>query len=302
MKRMRISALALTLALVPSLCGWAQIAPAARTAPVESAAKAAAGKAPAAPAYVVSGIKQPAFRATADTITAAQLKDYLTFVASDEMEGRQTPSRGLDTTARFLATELSRAGVKPGGDDGTYFQKIVLKKEKVLPAGTEVELGGTKFTYGKDFLGSAPSGSVSGAMVFAGDGWFVKAKNIDPYQGIDPKGKIVIFTQGGLPSGLSQQEAMQILMGGKRGEDWMDPVAYAQKKGAVGIIVLQSLLAQANPEQMERTRKSVEDGNFTVEKLPPQMVQSTLPTVVRIPRAGRRRSSHARRPTRGRCS
>ena len=115
MKRMRISALALTLALVPSLCGWAQIAPAARTAPVESAAKAAAGKAPAAPAYVVSGIKQPAFRATADTITAAELKDYLTFVASDEMEGRQTPSRGLDTTARFLATELSRAGVKPGG-------------------------------------------------------------------------------------------------------------------------------------------------------------------------------------------
>src|SRR4029434_921242 len=59
-----------------------------------------------------------------DTITAAQLQDYLTFIASDEMEGRDTPSRGLDTTAKFLATNLSRWGLKPAGDDGSYLQKI----------------------------------------------------------------------------------------------------------------------------------------------------------------------------------
>ena len=34
-----------------------------------------------------------------DTITAEQLRSYLSFIASDEMEGRDTPSRGLDTTA-----------------------------------------------------------------------------------------------------------------------------------------------------------------------------------------------------------
>ena len=33
------------------------------------------------------------------TISAAQLRSYLSFIASDEMEGRDTPSRGLDTTA-----------------------------------------------------------------------------------------------------------------------------------------------------------------------------------------------------------
>ena len=121
---------------------------------------------------------------------------------------------------------------------------------------------------------------MKGGLVFAGDGWFVKAKNIDAYQGLDPKGKVVILTQGGLPAGLSQQEAMQVLMGGKRGEDWMDPAAYAQKKGAIGLIILQSLLAQANPDQMERTRKTVEEGTFSVAKLPVQMGQSALPTLV----------------------
>jgi len=172
-------------------------------------------------AFTASAVKQPLVRKSAETITAAELKAFLAFVASDEMEGRNTPSRGLDTTADFIAMMLSRWGVKPAGDGGSYFQKIVLKREKALPAASEVELGGKKFGYGKDFLcfGSTPAGPVSGAMVFAGDGWFIKAKNIDAYQGIDPKGKIVIITQGGLPAGLSQEEAMKILMGGKRGED-----------------------------------------------------------------------------------
>src|SRR5436190_20231035 len=60
----------------------------------------------------------------ADTITAAQLKDYLSSIASDEMEGRDTPSRALDTTAQSMAMNLSRWGSNPTSDDRTYFQKI----------------------------------------------------------------------------------------------------------------------------------------------------------------------------------
>ena len=54
-----------------------------------------------------------------EAITAAQLKEWLYVVASDDMEGRDTPSRGLDLTAKFIADHLSQWGVKPGGDDGT---------------------------------------------------------------------------------------------------------------------------------------------------------------------------------------
>src|SRR6266850_5887089 len=62
-----------------------------------------------------------------DTISAAQLKNYLSFIASDEMEGRDTPSRGLDTTAKFIAMNLTRWGFKPAGDDGSYLQRIALR-------------------------------------------------------------------------------------------------------------------------------------------------------------------------------
>jgi hypothetical protein len=71
----------------------------------------------------------------AEGVTAKQLSDYLYFVASDEMEGRDTPSRGLDTTAKFIAMNLSRWGFKPAGDNGTYFQKIALKHNPAAQPG-----------------------------------------------------------------------------------------------------------------------------------------------------------------------
>src|SRR5436190_17147267 len=75
----------------------------------------------------------PAERKVAEGVTAKQLSDYLYFVASDEMEGRNTPSRGLDITAKFIALNLSRWGFKPAGDDGTFFQKIALKRQQAKP-------------------------------------------------------------------------------------------------------------------------------------------------------------------------
>src|SRR5713226_3984190 len=87
-----------------------------------------------------------------DTISAAQLRDYLSFIASDEMEGRDTPSRGLDTVAKFIALSLTKWGFKPAGDDGTFFQKIALHRDNVDPADTFAEIGGQRFAYGDDVI------------------------------------------------------------------------------------------------------------------------------------------------------
>src|SRR5712671_1426889 len=74
-----------------------------------------------------------------DQITAAQMRSYLTFIASDEMEGRDTPSRGLDTTAQFIAMNLTRWGFKPAGDNGTFFQRIGLRRDRVDAAQTRAD-------------------------------------------------------------------------------------------------------------------------------------------------------------------
>ena len=56
------------------------------------------------------------------------------------MEGRDTPSRGLDTTAKFIAMNLSRWGFKPAGDDGSYLQKIDLSRDLIDKSETRAAL------------------------------------------------------------------------------------------------------------------------------------------------------------------
>src|SRR5689334_14823404 len=106
-----------------------------------------------------------------DTIAANQIRDYLTFIASDEMEGRDTPSRGLDTTAKFLAMNLDRWGFKPAGDEGSFFQKIALKRDALDASRTTAEINGLKFSFADDFLPNTVAGTISGPLVCVGNGW-----------------------------------------------------------------------------------------------------------------------------------
>jgi hypothetical protein len=53
-------------------------------------------------------------------ISANSLRGHLSFIASDLLEGRATPSRGLDLAAGYIAAQFRRAGLEPAGDDGYY--------------------------------------------------------------------------------------------------------------------------------------------------------------------------------------
>ncbi len=63
----------------------------------------------------------PAQTATLDRISANSLRGHLSFLASDLLEGRGTPSRGQDLAAEYIAAQYRRAGLEPLGDD-EYFQ------------------------------------------------------------------------------------------------------------------------------------------------------------------------------------
>lgn len=61
------------------------------------------------------------WRAALGRVTADDLRTHLKYIASDELEGRKTPSRGLDLAAEYIAKQFRTAGLEPIGDDG-YFQ------------------------------------------------------------------------------------------------------------------------------------------------------------------------------------
>src|SRR5213078_929146 len=62
-----------------------------------------------------AGAAAPAPYGNTDSISAEEMKIYLYFLASDELEGRNLPSRGYDTAALYVASHLAEWGLKPGG-------------------------------------------------------------------------------------------------------------------------------------------------------------------------------------------
>lgn len=68
----------------------------------------------------------PAVRRGLESITAADIKRRIEIIADDSMGGRDTPSRGLETTARYIASEFRRVGLTPGGDSGSFIQRYPL--------------------------------------------------------------------------------------------------------------------------------------------------------------------------------
>ena len=211
-----------------------------------------------------------------DTISANQIRDYLTFISADEMEGRDTPSRGLDLTAKFLAMNLARWGFKPAGDAGSFFQRIDLQRNRSDGGQTKVEYAGRTLVTGTDYLPAGGSGALSAPLVFAGSGWFIKSKAIDAYKDVDATGKIAIVfgAPNSFPRGISRAEL------GKSGEDSMNPNDYARSKGVVGIIYVPDFQYLANWQR--NRQRLVERGSTFVAKFQTQ-VSSPLPSIVISP-------------------
>ncbi len=227
-----------------------------------------------APTSAITTTTTAAARAAAERITGAQLKEWLYFISSDEMAGRNTPSAGLDETANFIAAKLKTLKLKPAGDDGTYFQRIALRNTKVDAAQTRAEMNGKSIRYGEDFLVATTAGTASGPTVYVGHGWVVKSKNIDAYQGIDVRDKIIIASSG-RPKGVTRIDL------GKAGVDSEDPSSAAQKRGAKGVVMVPSY-ADLNRWWAAR-RAALERNRFSVvrfqeeddEQSPP-----SLPTII----------------------
>lgn len=200
-------------------------------------------------------------RSAAEQITTAQLRDYLSFVAADEMEGRDTPSRGLDLTAKFIAMSLSSWGLKPAGDNDSYFQHIALRRERVDPVETRAEIDGQRFNYGEGFLTNAfAAGTARGALVYVGHGWVHKAKQINAYEGVDVRDKIMIVSGGGYPPkeiGFGDRR-------GKQGDEWDHPYGFAHRHGASGVIIIPQFGTLAKWEQ--KRRNDTEHGAISIEK------------------------------------
>jgi hypothetical protein len=153
------------------------------------------------------------------SITPESLRGWLTYLSSDELEGRATFAEGLGLAAAYIADQLKEAGVKPGGDNGSYFQRVeVLGVRSTNHSTVTVEVNGQKRTF-KDGEGVTFTRNVGGKrsltlheVEFAGYGLDLDADYND-YKNLDVKGKLVVWLGDRGPHGTDQQQARRLLGG-----------------------------------------------------------------------------------------
>jgi Zn-dependent M28 family amino/carboxypeptidase len=113
-----------------------------------------------------------AAKAAAASITEADVRRRIGIIADDSMGGRDTPSRGLDLTAQYVANEFQRFGLQPGGDGGTFLQSYAIEKRQLDAAASSASLTVGALTATAPFTwaarygnGTVPTGPVNGPVL-----------------------------------------------------------------------------------------------------------------------------------------
>jgi len=83
------------------------------------------------PVALLSAQTSSDVRSAAATITPADVARRINVVADDSMMGRDTPSPGLEMTARYVADQFKRFGLKPAGGNGSWFQRYRISRRRI---------------------------------------------------------------------------------------------------------------------------------------------------------------------------
>jgi hypothetical protein len=152
----------------------------------------------------------------ASGIDSTYLYKHLSVIASDSLEGRDTGSKGQTKAANYIIEQYKRLGVKGGMGDGSYLQPVELNSTKVNSVSFKISV--TERTEEKDkkgkiminedvkvmesMLTSESVGDIvqiyggeesfTSEVVFAGIGVSDVSRGVQPFEGVDVKGKMVL--------------------------------------------------------------------------------------------------------------
>ena len=127
-------------------------------------------------------------------LSAERYMQHVSFLASDELKGRGNGSKELDRAADYIAAQFRSYGLKPAGDNGTYFQKFEMTVGAEIGRRNTLQIAGSSRQLNRDFVTMpvSASGTYQGPVVFAGYGITSETLQWDDYAGIDVKGKAVV--------------------------------------------------------------------------------------------------------------
>jgi len=200
-----------------------------RVARIAAASLALMWVAAAAPAPVRMTEREVA----AEQAAADRIRGHVQFLASDELEGRDTGSRGYAVAAQYVAAQFTSLGLRPGGTGGGWTLQVPFRRAShASPPQVRVRLGSRTISLvnGVD-VALQPSllersRSIAARLVFVGYGLDEPKLGLNDFAGLDVRGKIVVALAGS-PAGLPGEIAAHL--------DAAKAEA-ATRRGAIGLV------------------------------------------------------------------
>jgi Peptidase family M28 len=154
---------------------------------------------------------QAAPKPASASIDVRDLRNWLTYIASDDLQGRAVFGTGIGLAASYIEDHLRQWGVKPGGDRGSYLQTVQVVGVKATSHSTvTVEVAGERRTFadgeGITFprnVGAKQQRRIN-RVEFVGYGLDLPAAGQQDYRGKDVAGAAVVWLGAGGPASVDQ--------------------------------------------------------------------------------------------------
>ena len=185
----------------------------------------------------------PAAEQAMAAINPENIRWHVKFLAHDLLEGRGTGQRGGDIAAEYIATQFALYGLKPGGDNGGYLQKVPMvgistetsSTYSLLPAkGDPIILQNRDDIVAMDETGQT-STEIDAPIVWMGYGIDAPEFNWNDYKDVDVKGKVLLMMVNEPPSDDPKFFAGKALTYYGR---WTYKFEQAARMGAAGVILI----------------------------------------------------------------
>jgi Zn-dependent M28 family amino/carboxypeptidase len=150
---------------------------------------------------MIFGVGVFAAKANAPKFDPEKIRAHVKYLASDELEGRGMNQKGGDLAADYIAAQFKSYGLKPAGENGSYFQKVPMVAIKTQPettfafapsSGAPMELKALE-DYVTTNERQTESAEIDAPIVFVGYGISAPEYQWDDYKGYDLKGKVALL-------------------------------------------------------------------------------------------------------------
>ena len=216
------------------------------------------------PSSIESAHLSPVAIAALQKVDPDHIRAHVRFLSLDLLEGRGTGQRGGDVAAEYIATQFWLYGLKPAGDNGTYFQKVPMVGITPAPETTFdlVPNKGDTFKLKplEDYVAydqtQRPFNDIDAQIVFVGYGIEAPEYKWDDYKGVDVKGKVLLMmvNEPSSPTDPNFFKGRALTYYGR----WTYKYEEAARKGAVGVILIHKTEMASYPWEVVRNSNSGE--------------------------------------------